>query len=87
MRTEELVRGTGKEIAAELNLDMQRFQNDQKSPAVNNIIFRDIRNGQSAGVRGTPTLFINGKLVKQRSLQHISQMIEAELSRQTGDKN
>jgi protein-disulfide isomerase len=72
------------EIAAELNLDIERFSADRKSPAANTRIFNDIRSGQAAGVRGTPALFINGKQVKQRSLQNISRMIEAELQRHAG---
>jgi protein-disulfide isomerase len=71
------------EIATALNLDMQQFLADQNSDALKNMIFRDIQDGQAAGVRGTPTLFINGKRVKQRSPQAISEMIESELRRQS----
>ena len=71
------------EIATALNLDMQQFLADQNSDALKNMIFRDIQDGQVAGVRGTPTLFINGKRVKQRSPQAISEMIESELRRQS----
>ena len=67
------------EIAKELNLDMEKFARDQNTPAFKNIIFRDLQNGRAAGVGGTPTLFINGKRVKSRSLQNLSAMIEKEL--------
>jgi protein-disulfide isomerase len=69
------------EIAKELNLDMQKFSSDQNSTALKTIIFRDIQNGQTVGVRGTPTLFINGKRVKSRSFQNISSLIEKELAK------
>ena len=43
----------------------------------------DVRNGQQAGVRGTPTIFVNGKRMKSRSLQSFQQMIDAELQKMT----
>lgn len=69
------------EIAKELGLDMKKFLKDQDTPAVKNLIFRDLQNGQAIDVRGTPTLFLNGKLVKNRSFQGLSQLIEKELSK------
>ena len=69
------------EIAEELNLDMQRFAKDQNASAAKKQIFEDTQNGHAAGVRGTPTLFVNGKRVKNRSLLDIGQMIEKELDK------
>lgn len=49
--------------AAELALDMTRFERDRASDAVLERIERDMRSGlASGGVRGTPTLFIDGLL-------------------------
>ena len=73
------------EIAKELNLDMARFVKDQNTPEVKNIIFRDLNNGRTAGVGGTPTLFVNGKRVKSRSLQNLSRMIDKELSKKASE--
>jgi predicted DsbA family dithiol-disulfide isomerase len=67
------------EIATELNLDMQKFLKDQQTPAVKNLIFRDVQNAHEIGVNATPTLFINGKRVKNRSLDNLSGLIEKEL--------
>ena len=69
------------EIATELELDMEKFAADRKSPEINALIERDLRNGAAIGVRGTPTIFLNGKRVKNRSMQAFQQMIEAELSK------
>jgi protein-disulfide isomerase len=69
------------EIAIELKLDMEKFTADQKSPDISALIARDIQNGKAIGVRGTPTIFLNGKRVKNRSMQGFQQMIEAELSK------
>jgi protein-disulfide isomerase len=68
-------------IASVMGLDMTRFTRDMKDPAIQRLILRDMREGQKAGVRGTPTMFINGKLVKKRNLQDIQQMIDGELKK------
>jgi protein-disulfide isomerase len=69
------------EIARELKLNMETFNRDMNDPAVQNIIARDMNEGSQAEVQGTPTVFINGKLLMLRSLQEIDGTIEAELKR------
>jgi protein-disulfide isomerase len=70
------------EIAKELALDLDRFDKDMKDPAVQKLIFRDIKDARQAGVRGIPTVFIGGKLMKtRRSLLSFQQMIDAELKK------
>jgi protein-disulfide isomerase len=70
------------EIAKELALDMDRFNKDMKDPAIQRLIFRDVNDGRQIGVRGIPTVFINGKLMKsRRSLRSFQEMIDAELKR------
>ena len=69
------------DIAKELGLDMEKFNKDMQSPAIKSLIERDITNGRKAGVLGTPTVFINGKNLENRSLPGISQVIEAELTK------
>ena len=68
-------------IARELALDFEKFKEDMNGSAIQALIHRDIRDGVQAGVRGTPTVFINGKLLKNKSLQSFHRMIEDELSR------
>jgi protein-disulfide isomerase len=47
--------------AAELQLDLARFDQDRLSPEVLRRIRRDVESGIASGdVRGTPTLFIDG---------------------------
>ncbi|UCD71269.1 MAG: thioredoxin domain-containing protein [Syntrophobacterales bacterium] len=67
------------EIAEELELDMERFNRDMEDPSIQKLIARDIEDGKLADIPGVPTVFINGKLLKQRSLQGIEELIEAEL--------
>ena len=60
---------------------MEKFNKDIQSPAIKSLIERDLDNGRQAGVRGTPTIFINGKTLRIRSLPEIYQVIEAELKK------
>ena len=66
-------------IARELALDMEQFNKDLKDPAIASLIDKDMNDGRQANVRGTPTIFVNGKLLNQRTLQGFQQAIEAEL--------
>jgi protein-disulfide isomerase len=68
-------------IAGELGLNMKQFNEDLKDPAIASLIDRDMNNGRQANVQGTPTIFVNGKLLNQRSLQGFQQAIEAELKK------
>ena len=69
------------EIATEIGLDLAKLERDAKDPAIQNLIRRDVNNGKQSGVRGTPTIFINGKLLKNRSLAGFQQAINAELKK------
>jgi protein-disulfide isomerase len=67
------------DTARELGLDMERFEKDRKDIRTNNLINRDLQEGNRIGVRGTPTIFINGKRLGKRSLEAFSAAIETEL--------
>ena len=69
------------EIAKNLGLDMEKFNKDMQSPTIKSLIERDVSNGRQIGVRGTPTIYINGKALKIRSLPGIFQVIDAELKK------
>ena len=69
------------EIAKEVHLNLEKFNKDMNDPAIQTVIDRDIKDGNRAEVRGTPSIFINGKMVKMRSLDDIGQMILAELKK------
>ena len=73
------------EIAKELGLDLERFNRNGKDSAIQQLIIRDVKNGQQAGVRSIPTVFVNGKLLKNRSLTGFQQMIDAELKKSPGE--
>jgi len=47
--------------ASELNLDMDRFHSDMRSEATGQRLAKDRKLADELGVKGTPTLFINGR--------------------------
>ena len=59
------------EIAAELDLDLREFHEEMIDPRTDARIQRDLAEGQDAGVAGTPTIFVNGKLVRFQSMADI----------------
>jgi len=70
-----------REIANQLKLDMVRFEKDRKDLAIAGKVRADMRDGKKAGVRGVPTVFINGRRLRKRSLEGFSEMIEKELQK------
>lgn len=71
------------EIRTQLKLDQKEFQQYVNDPKTMEMIRSDYKDGISAGVRGTPTLFLNGKQVKNRSAKALKQSIKAELEKIT----
>ncbi len=69
------------EIAKELSLKEEQFRADMKDPQIQAKIRQDMLDGKSAGVTGVPTIFVNGKRLKQRSLQGFRAIIEKELAK------
>ncbi len=68
------------QFARDLGVDMDRFQKDRSSKELFALINRDIQEGIRIGVRGTPTIFINGKRLEQRSLEGFSAVIDEALN-------
>jgi protein-disulfide isomerase len=52
--------------AQELGLDLERFEDDRRSPAVQARVKRDFRSGVRAGVVTTPTVFAGGRMYAGR---------------------
>jgi protein-disulfide isomerase len=70
-----------KEIAQKLKLDMVKFEKDRKDPGIRTLINRDLAEGNGAGVGGTPTIFINGRLLRNRSPAGFQELIEKALKK------
>ena len=69
------------EIARELNLDMEKFENDMHDPATSLRVDKDYQLGRSVGVGGTPTIFINGSITKARTPEEFRTIIEDNLEK------
>jgi len=75
------------ELAQQVGLNMVRFEADRKDPLLKKQVQQDLQSGYGAGVRGTPSLFVNGRRVKNRSLGGFKQMIDQELAKLKGGKS
>lgn len=74
------------EIATKLGLDMDKFYQDMTKPEFTKLVNDDYQEGVKIGVRGTPTIYINGRLLKQRSLDGFMKMIDDELKKMGNKK-
>jgi protein-disulfide isomerase len=72
--------------AEKAGLDIERFNRDMetKKAAYDSLITTDYRAGSEVDVRGTPTLFVNGKKVRVRTVEGMSAMIDAALAAKAG---
>lgn len=70
-----------RELAAAVGLDMARYDRDVANPALQQEVAADMQLGSQAGVRGTPAVYINGKLLKDRGFTGFKQAIDVELQR------
>jgi protein-disulfide isomerase len=68
-----------KEYATRLGLDRVQFDAALDSGTFTDKVMRDVRDGERAGVKGTPTIFVNGQRVSEPSHQAIKAAIEAAL--------
>ena len=70
-----------RDIARELGLDLERFEKDLNDLKIVARINQDIRLGAHMGVRGTPTVFINGNVARARTLEALEAAVRHELQR------
>ncbi|MEU3269248.1 thioredoxin domain-containing protein [Saccharomonospora sp. NPDC006951] len=67
--------------AREIGLDIARFEADWDSKQVEDRIRRDQRDGVTAGVEGTPTFYLNGRLFQPGSLEELTGALDEALAR------
>lgn len=68
-----------REIASSLNLDEVEFEKQMQDPEIRKRIRQDIIDGNEAGVNSTPSVFINGRLLRNRRFAGFQAAIEKEL--------
>jgi thiol-disulfide isomerase/thioredoxin len=73
---------TLQEHAKKVGLDLEKFEQDRKNKAFKQQLQRDRQLARKVGVRGVPSLYINGQAVKKRSLQGMSAMVDQELAKE-----
>lgn len=68
-------------MAEELNLDMQQFARCVSDPVTEDEVKADTAAGHDLGIRGTPTFYINGRiLVGAQPLEAFATLIDEELT-------
>ena len=68
-----------KEYASQLGLDRAKFDQALDSGKFSDKVQRDLREGDKLGVNSTPTVFINGRRVKDKSRESLKSAIDAAL--------
>lgn len=69
-----------RELAQKIGLDMARFDADIASPAVQQRVDNDKKEGAGLGIQGTPSLFVNNRPYKE-PIQSLSKYLKEELAR------
>jgi protein-disulfide isomerase len=67
------------DFAKQLNLNLPQFKKDMDADETKQQVGRDFQEGRKLKVTGTPTIFINGRLLRKRSLESIQKIIDEEL--------
>jgi protein-disulfide isomerase len=70
-----------KQYATSLGLDRARFDAALDSGKFADKVRRDILDGDKVGVSGTPSLFVNGRRVNDRTYEGLKAAIEAALKK------
>jgi protein-disulfide isomerase len=70
-----------KDIAKSLGLNMAEFEKQMKNPEILAQIEKDISDGRQAQVAGTPTVFINGRRVRNWSQNQLQALIDKVLNK------
>jgi len=68
-------------IAVKLGLKIDQFKSDMASPKIRQKLDQDIADAQKAGVTGTPSIFINGHPMRDRTPEAFQQKIDAALGK------
>ncbi|MCX5905368.1 MAG: DsbA family protein, partial [Proteobacteria bacterium] len=72
---------TIKEYAQQAGINMEAFDKEREDNALKTIIAEDLNLGKKLGIRGVPSVFINGRAFRGRSIDALSQQVEQELKK------
>jgi protein-disulfide isomerase len=68
-------------LAQQAGLNSDAFNKERSDQNLKNIINEDLNLGRKLNIRGVPAVFINGRAIKNRSIDGLSQMVEQELNK------
>ncbi len=83
---QNLSQGKYIEFAKNLGLNIEKFKKELGNPQNMGQINKDQQDGFSIGVKGTPSLFVNGRKVQDRSVEGLQKLIDEELAKTGGQK-
>ena len=66
-------------IALGLGFDVKEFKLKMNDPLIQSRIRQDTQDGAQSGVKGTPTIFVNGKRLRDLSLKGFQKAIDEEM--------
>jgi protein-disulfide isomerase len=69
------------EIAKTLKMDVNRFKKKMADPAIEELIDSDLNDAMMLDIRGTPQVYVNGVVLKDRSLPGFVDAIDKELKK------
>jgi protein-disulfide isomerase len=64
----------------EAGVDIERIKIDMLDPAIDEMIAKEVSDAENLGVRGTPTFFVNGKMLQVFGYEPLRELIQTELS-------
>ena len=67
--------------ASRLGLDLKRFEADLKSKKFAPDVERDLADGKTYGITGTPTIYVNGVKIRSLSAENVKRAIERALKK------
>lgn len=67
-------------FAEEIGLDMQQYDADYESPEVRDRVQKDMHDGLSLGVQGTPTFYVDGEPFQPQTVEDFSTRLDEALA-------
>ena len=71
----------GWEAAERAGLDVQKARGQMHSADINAALSKDAADAQRLGIRGTPTFFVNGRVLTQFGAQPLYDLIRSEIDK------
>lgn len=73
--------------AREIGLDMKRFDLSVQKEEYKSKILQDKKDGETLGVRATPTFFVNGRYLPELSFESMNALINEEIAKAVNAEN